>query len=51
MPASDELSVALRVEYRVRYYNRRGGHALADDTVHGTQNLTPFMGVAWAFGN
>ena len=51
VPVTDELSVALRVEYRVRYYDRRGGHELADETVHGTQNLTPFMGIAWNFGD
>jgi hypothetical protein len=50
VPVTEALSVALRVEYRVRYYNRRGAQPLADEAVHGTQNLTPFMGVAYAFG-
>ena len=50
VPLTDELAVALRIEYRIRYYNRRGGEALAGDVVHGTQNITPFVGVAWSFG-
>lgn len=41
------LDLELRLEYRIRYYDRRGGDALADDVVHGTQNLTPFVGLAW----
>lgn len=51
VPVTEALSVALRVEYRVRYYNRRGGHPLTEDAVHGTQNLTPFLGVAYGFGD
>lgn len=51
VPVTEALSVALRVEYRVRYYDRRGGHPLAEDAVHGTQNLTPFLGVAYGFGD
>ena len=28
----------------------RAGAALADETVHGTQNLTPFVGLSWQLG-
>lgn len=42
-----DLQIVLKVEYRVRYYNSRGGQALANEIVHGTQNFTPFLGVAW----
>ena len=43
----DDLQVVLKLEYRVRYYTSRGGDALANEIVHGTQNFTPFLGVAW----
>jgi hypothetical protein len=50
VPVTDEVAVALRIEYRIRYYTRRGGEPFADEIVHGTQNITPFVGVAWTFG-
>ncbi len=50
VPVSGTLGVALRLQYRVRYYDRRGGTALANDTVHGTQSFTTFAGIAWRFG-
>lgn len=50
LPITDELAACLRIEYRIRYYTSRSGEALEDDTVHGTQNVTPFVGVAWRFG-
>lgn len=50
LPVTDALSAVLRVEYRVRYYVSRGGSALGGDIVHGTQNLTPLIGVAWSLG-
>jgi hypothetical protein len=50
VPVSDEVDLALRIEYRIRYYVSRGGEALQSDIVHGTQNVTPFIGFAWRFG-
>ncbi|MEZ4467067.1 MAG: hypothetical protein R3F43_22115, partial [bacterium] len=47
LPVFDALDVVLRLQYRVRYYDRRGDAALADALVHGTQNFTPFFGAAW----
>ncbi len=47
VPVTDALEVVMRLEFRVRYYNRRGSDKLADELVHGTQNWTPFVGVAW----
>jgi hypothetical protein len=44
---TETLDLALRLEYRVRYYDRRD-HPLVDTLVHGTQNYTPFIGVSWA---
>ncbi len=47
VPVTDSLQVVLRLEFRIRYYDRRGSGALKNDIVHGTQNFTPFVGVAW----
>ena len=49
VPVTELLQVVIRVEYRIRYYNRRVAGALQNDINHGTQNITPFIGVAWAF--
>lgn len=38
-----------RIEYRIRYYTSRGGEDLAGEVVHGTQDITPFVGVAYTF--
>ena len=46
VPINDTLALAVRLEYRVRYYDRRD-NPLVDKLVHGTQNFTPFVGVAW----
>lgn len=45
----EHVDLVVRLQYRVRYYVRRGGAAL-DGLVHGTQNFTPFIGVGWSFG-
>ncbi|HSN98480.1 MAG TPA: hypothetical protein VLS89_09280, partial [Candidatus Nanopelagicales bacterium] len=50
VPITRELELALRLEYRIRYYDRRGGEPLAGGVVHGTQNFTPFVGLAYRFG-
>jgi hypothetical protein len=49
VPLKDNLELVLRLEYRVRYYTKRGGNALKNNIVHGTQNLTPLVGVSWLF--
>lgn len=46
-PVHREVDIVIRVQYRVRYYDRRGGVGLSEGVVHGTQNLTPTIGVAW----
>lgn len=50
VPLRGQWSLALRLQYRIRYYTRRGGRPLANDIVHGTQNFTPFVGIAWRPG-
>lgn len=47
---TDTLGLVLRMQYRIRYYDTRSGARLAGGAVHGTQNFTPFVGVAWSFG-
>jgi len=42
---SKTISLLMRLEYRIRYYNERDGKALAGNMVHGTQNLTPQLGL------
>lgn len=49
VPLTESLQAVLRIEYRVRYYDRRTSGKLADRLVHGTQSLAPFFGVAWSF--
>jgi hypothetical protein len=46
-PLHEAVDLVIRVQYRVRYYDRRGGVSLEDGVVHGTQNLTPTIGFAW----
>ncbi len=46
VPINKTLQLAIRLEYRVRYYDRRDT-PLVDKLVHGTQNFTPFISVAW----
>ena len=41
------LAIVLRLEWRIRYYDERGGQPLMDGIVHGTQELRPLVGVAW----
>jgi hypothetical protein len=47
LPVTDDLSVVLKVDFCIRYYDRRGGELLDDNIVHGTQSLAPSIGVAW----
>jgi len=49
-PIDDALELVLRLEYRVRYYDRRD-EVLKDEAVHGTQNFTPFVGLCWKYGS
>lgn len=46
-PIRPHWDLTLRVQYRIRYYVTRGGEPLAQDLVHGTQDITPFLGVSY----
>jgi hypothetical protein len=50
IPIVEGLDLVLRMQYRIRYYDARGSSPLAGGAVHGTQNFTPFAGIAWSFG-
>ncbi|MEM1033794.1 MAG: hypothetical protein AAGN82_25900 [Myxococcota bacterium] len=39
--------LALRLNYRIRYYETRGGADLAQGLAHGTQDILPFIGFAY----
>ena len=46
-PVTETLDVSARLNWRIRYYDRRGSGPLADDIVHGTQSFQPFLGMVW----
>jgi hypothetical protein len=47
IPLNDALDVTLKIEYRGRYYNERGGKKLFNNIDHGTQSIVPVLGVRW----
>ena len=49
VPLSDKLEILLKLEYRLRYYNRRGGEPLISNIDFGTQSISPLVGVSWKF--
>lgn len=49
VPVMGAWHLLLELEYRVRYYDRRGSTPLDDSLVHGTQEFTPIIGVGARF--
>ncbi|MCH8080695.1 MAG: hypothetical protein IIA06_13120 [Proteobacteria bacterium] len=47
IPVGSTLDIFIKVEYRVRYYNKRGGENLEGDVKLGTQSIAPVIGVTW----
>ncbi|MEM9864827.1 MAG: hypothetical protein AAF938_24715 [Myxococcota bacterium] len=47
VPVHVHIDVVFRVQYRIRYYEDRGGEDLREGVAHGTQNLSPTVGVSW----
>ena len=45
----ENLSLLVKAQYRVRYYNQRDGEELQNKAVHGTQNFTPLVGLSYKF--
>ncbi len=46
-PLLDFLDLSIRFEYRIRYYEFLDNKKLMGDIAHGTQNITPFIGIHW----
>ena len=44
---AEPIELILRINYRIRYYTTRGGDDLVDGVAHGTQDIVPFVGLAW----
>jgi len=49
VPVIEQLDLVVRVQYRARYYNRRGSKDLIDNIDHGTQSIAPVIGVSFKF--
>lgn len=47
IPIADQLNIMLKLEYRLRYYDERGGNPLVSDIDHGTQSISPLIGISW----
>ncbi|MBI4417533.1 MAG: hypothetical protein HY563_02070 [Ignavibacteriales bacterium] len=45
----DAWDLVIRMEYRLRYYNKREGNSFQSNIEHGTQNITPYIGLRWQF--
>ncbi len=43
------IDLVVRMEYRLRYYSTREGSPLTSSIEHGTQNITPYIGVRFRF--
>ena len=48
VPLIADLELVMRLNYRIRYYEVRGGEPLDGRLAHGTQDVIPFIGLAWA---
>jgi len=49
VPFNEKISLVVRLEYRLRYYEGRAGDPFMNNFEHGMQNITPFVGVGWRF--
>lgn len=47
IPVGKSIDIFLKVEYRVRYYNKRGEENLIGDANLGSQSIAPIIGLAW----
>ncbi len=47
IPITDQLHLMLKLEYRLRYYDERGGNPLVNNIDHGTQSISPLIGISW----
>jgi len=49
IPIFDQLNVMLKIEYRLRYYDKRNEEPLINNIDHGTMNISPIIGVTYNF--
>ena len=42
---SNRLSLLVKAKYRIRYYDKKDGDPLINNIEHGTQNISPFIGL------
>ena len=49
VPITTTVHAVFRLSYRLRYYNERGGNPFPGTMEHGSQSITPFIGVRWNF--
>jgi len=47
VPVGETIDVFIKFEYRVRYYDKRGGENLAGNVNLGSQSIAPLLGVVW----
>jgi hypothetical protein len=45
----EKLDLIIKMQWQLRYYNQRGGNDLIDNLHHGTQNISPFIGLRYSF--
>ena len=48
-PILDNLDIIIKLEYRNRYYTKRGGNPLFNNIEHGTQSISPIAGIGFKF--
>jgi hypothetical protein len=49
VPVLEQIDLVVRIQYRARYYNKRGSKDLIDNIDHGTQSISPLIGLSWRF--
>jgi len=47
IPIIKNLALNIKFEYRVRYYNERAGKSLQNNIEHGTQSISPLIGISY----
>lgn len=46
---AESFSLLVKLQYRARYYDAKNGEPLMDNIEHGTQNISPFVGLSYSF--
>lgn len=48
-PINEKLNINVKIEYRARYYDKRGDEPFLNNIDHGTQGVLPMIGVSYSF--